>query len=95
MSGRRRQEDHDVTDAAERGNDRARGENSKEGYSERDERAPIKDSTIEPNLTPPAQDANQPTHPESTGGLGRGGRTPDAPVPSGDPTTESERTDVQ
>lgn len=84
-----------MTDAAERGDDRARGENSKEGYSERDQRVPIKDSTIEPNLTPPAEDANQPTHPNLTGGLGEGGDAPDAPVPSGDPNTESERTDLQ
>ncbi len=84
-----------MTDAADRGAERARGENSKEGYSERDERVPVKESTIEPNLSPPAEDANQPTHPESTGGIGQGGRTPVAPVPSGDPNTESERTDLQ
>jgi hypothetical protein len=84
-----------MTDAAERGDDRSRGEHSREGYSENDERHPIKRSAAEPNLTPPAGDINQPTHPESTGGLGRGGRTPDAPVPSGDPNTESERTELQ
>jgi hypothetical protein len=84
-----------MTDAAERGNDRARGENSKEGYSDNEEHQPAKKSAVEPNLTPPAQDANQSTHPESTSGLGRGGRTPDAPVPSGDPNTESERTDQE
>ena len=84
-----------MTDAAERGADRARGENSKEGYSERDERVPIKESPGEPNLSPPGEDTNQPTHPNLTGGLGQGGRAPDAPVPSGDPQKESDRTDLQ
>lgn len=84
-----------MTDAAERGADRPRGENSKEGYSERDERTPIKESAVDPKLTPPAGEANPPTHPNETDGLGQGGRTPDATVPSGDPNTESDRTDLQ
>jgi hypothetical protein len=64
--------------------------------SEDDHRHPIKRSDVEPNLTPPAEDANQPTSPEFTDGLGPGGsEVPDAPVPSGDPQTESDRTDLQ
>lgn len=85
-----------MSDAAERGEHSARGEHSKAGYSERDTRAPVKESTIQPNLTPPAGDSNQPTSPEFTDGLGPGGsEVPDAPVPSGDPQKESDRTDLQ
>jgi hypothetical protein len=85
-----------MTDAPEQGDDRARGETSREGLSEDDERHPIKRSTVDPNLTPPAGDANQPTSPEFTDGLGPGGsEVPNAPVPSGDPQRESDRTDVQ
>lgn len=84
-----------MTDAAEQGDDRSRGEISREGRSEEDERHPIKRSAAQPNLSPPAEDANQPTSPEFTDGLGKGGRAPDASVPSGDPQRESDRTDLQ
>jgi hypothetical protein len=96
MVGRRHLEGNCMTDAPERGDDRSRGVTSREGVSEDDHRHPIKRSTVEPSLSPPAEDANQPTSPEFTDGMGPGGsEVPDAAVPSGDPQRESDRTDLQ
>ena len=73
-----------------------RGKQSRQGFGEHDKPHPAQDSKNNPELTPPAdQEVNPPTHPSRDDGLGKNDRAPDKPVPSGDPNTESDRTDLQ
>jgi len=96
MGGQWRREGQCMTDAAVPGDDRARGESSRRGFAESDQPHPAQDKAGTPNLASPAEEEqNPPTHPGQTGGLGEGGRAPDQQVPSGDPKTESDRTDLQ
>jgi hypothetical protein len=81
------------------GDDRERGETSKDGFSNSDDPKAPQDNRIDPELAEPAEGAtNPPTHSKRDDGLGQKDTGDDAayePVPSGDPVRESDRTDLQ
>ncbi len=76
--------------------DQERGEQSKQGYGRADEQqAPQKETRIEPNLAPPAENDSGPSRDDGLGQPEGIEPDPDQPVPPGDPYTESDRTDLQ
>ncbi len=81
------------------GSDRERGETSREGWNTDQSRHPVKDSQARPELSDPAEESiNPPTHPSHDSGLGQADETENAddePVPSGDPMSEKDRSDLQ
>ena len=85
-----------MADATERPTDKERGEQSKAGWGRADEQqAPQKETRIEPNLAPPAENDSGPSRDDGLGQPAGAEPDPDQPVPSGDPYTESDRTDLQ
>jgi hypothetical protein len=75
--------------------DQERGQQSKEGWDENDRSRPQKDSPVDPNLAPPAENDKGPGRDDGLGQPEGVEPDPDRPVPSGDPYTESDRSDIQ
>ena len=88
-----------MNEPANPGSDHERGKTSQQGFGEDDPDRPIKESREQPNLSEPAErQTNPPTHPTRDDGLGEkstGEPSGAEPVPSGDPKSESDRTDLQ
>ena len=88
-----------MSERIDTGRDHQRGAKSREGWDSDQSAQPVKDTRTRPDLSDPAQESvNPPTHPSHDSGLGQAEETEnadDAPVPSGDPMSEKDRTDLQ
>ena len=86
-------------DPTETPSDQERGTTSRAGYSEMEAPRSPQDTSRGPKLAEPAkEEPDPPTHPKRDDGVGpvdEGESRGEAPVPKGDPRTESDRTDSQ
>jgi hypothetical protein len=84
-----------MTEGATRGNPGKRGDASQGGFADIEKPRPAQDTPVDPLLAPPAENETGPGRDDGLGQPGENDVPSDQPVPSGDPQTESDRTDLQ
>lgn len=84
-----------MTEKPTSGDDKERGTASQEGFADSEKPGPAKNTPVDPNLSPPAEGETGPGRNDGLGQPDERKAPTNQPVPSGDPQTESDRTDLQ